>query len=117
MSRMKKSPYKMLICIVEKNREELAQNILKNANEISGISSIVDGTSNLGAVNNIMGLSKVPKVMMATFIRAEHADRTIQALDLVLCPDGKSYGIAFTVNLSSIARETYNYVLAKKVVE
>ena len=117
MSRIKKSPYKILVCIVEKNREDLAQEILKNSNEISGISSIVDGTSNLGAVNNIMGLSKSQKVMISTFIRAEHAERTIQALDLVLCPDGKSYGVAFTVNLSSIARESYNYILAKKVVE
>ena len=117
MSRMKESPYKLLICFVEKSREDLALDILNNANEISGISSMVEGTSRLGAVENIMGIAKNPRIMLATFIRSEQAVRTIQALDLVLCPDDKSYGIAFTIDLSSMSRETLNYIISKRVVE
>ena len=117
MSKMKHSPYKLLICIVEKGHLDLVLNILNNAHEAAGVSTLVEGTSKLGVVQNIIGLAKNPRVMLSTFIRSEHATRTIQALDLVLCPDDVSYGIAMTIDLSSISREALNYIISRKGME
>ena len=114
MSKMKKSPYKMLVCFVEKEKVDSALGIIKNAHEVHGLTSIVEGTSKLGTMDNIIGLARDTRVMLTSFIRSKNASRTLQALDLVRCPDEKSYGIAFTINLSSISREALNYIIAKK---
>lgn len=114
MSKMKKSPYKILICFIEKEKVDLALRIIKNAHEVHGLTSIVEGTSKLGAMDNIIGLARDTRVMLTSFIRSKNASRTLQALDLVLCPDDKSFGVAFTINLSSISREALNYIIAKR---
>lgn len=109
----KKAPYKMLICIAEKSKIDLVQQILRNAHETLGIVSLVEGTSKLGAMD-LIGLAKNERVMLMTLVRAENASRTVQALDLLLCPDEESYGLAFTIKLTSASRETLNFFAAKR---
>ncbi|MBO5103149.1 MAG: hypothetical protein J6C13_03580 [Clostridia bacterium] len=117
MAKMKKSPYKLLVCFVENKKVDYALQILKNGHETLGLSSFVEGTSRLGVMDNIMGLARNQRVMLTCFVRSKNATRTLQALDLLLCPDGKSFGIAFTIDLSSISRESLNYFISKQVVE
>lgn len=110
----RKAPFKMLICFVDKSKEEMALQILRNAHENLGISNIVIGASKLGTMD-IMGLARKERTMITTLVRASNAIRTVQALDLLLCPDDEeSYGLVFTVPMNSASRDTLNYFTPKK---
>lgn len=111
--RNKKAPYKLLVCVVEKSKADMVLGILKNAHETLGISNLVEGTSKMGSMD-IMGLARNERTMIMTVVRTENAKRTIQALDLLLCPDDTSFGIAFTVKLNSASRETLNFFNTKR---
>ncbi len=109
-----KAPFKMLVCIVDKSMEELALQILRNAHENLGISNIVLGASKLGTID-LMGLARKERTMITTLVRSANAARTVQALDLLLCPDGEeSFGLAFTIPMNSASRDTINYFTPKK---
>lgn len=108
------APFKMLICIVDKTKETLALQILRNAHENLGISNIVLGVSKLGAID-LMGLARNERTMITTLVRADKATRTLQALDLLLCPDDtESFGLAFIVPMNSASRDTLDYFTPKK---
>ena len=110
----RKAPFKMLICIIDKTKADLALQILKNAHENIGISNIVLGVSKLGSMD-IMGLARKERTMITSLVRANNATRTIQALDLLLCPDDdESYGLAFAIPMNSASRDTINYFTPKK---
>lgn len=109
----RKAPYKMLVCIVEKSKVEFVLQILKNAHEVLGVSTLVEGTSKLGTMD-IIGVSRHERVMISSLVRAENATRTVQALDLVLCPDDTSFGLVFTIKLNSASRETLNFLNTKR---
>lgn len=111
MSKMKKSPFKMLICVVDKDKASVALNILKNAKEKFNLISFVQTEERS---RGLMGLNRREGVMIMGLVRTDNATRVLQGLDLVLCPDEKSYGIAMTVNLNSISREMLNYFIKKQ---
>ncbi|MBQ7977248.1 MAG: hypothetical protein IJ301_01425 [Clostridia bacterium] len=110
MSKMKKAPCKMLVCIVDKDKASVALDILKNAKESFNIISLVETQERS---SGIMGLNRQESVMIAGLVRSENASRILQGLDLVLCPNDKSFGIAYTINMSSMSRETLNFFIAK----
>ncbi len=105
----------MLVCIAEKSKVEMVLGILKNAHEVLGITTLVEGTSKLGTMD-IMGLARNERTMIMSLVRAENAKRTVQALDLVLCPDDRSFGLCFTINLNSASKETLNFFATKREV-
>ena len=107
-----KAPFKLLVCFAEKSKADLVLHLLKNAHELLGITSLVEGTSKLGSMD-IMGLARHERTMITTLVRSEYASRTVQALDLLLCPDDTSFGLAFTVSINSVSRETLNFFLNK----
>jgi len=110
----RKAPFKMLVCIIDKTKADMALQILNNAHENLGISNIVFGVSKLGA-KDLMGLARKECVMITSLVRTDNASRTVQALDLLLCPDDEdSYGLVFTIPLSSASRDTINYFTRKK---
>lgn len=111
MSKMKKAPFKMLICVVDKDKANVALSILKNAKEKFNLVSFVQAEERSGG---LMGLNRHEGVMIMGLVRADNATRVLQGLDLVLCPDEKSFGIAMTVNLSSMSREMLNYFIKKQ---
>ncbi len=110
----RKAPFKIMICIIDKTKTDLALQILNNAHENLGISNIVLGVSKLGTMD-IMGLARKERTMITSLVRTNNATRTIQALDLLLCPDDEdSYGLAFTIPMNSASRDTINYLTRKK---
>lgn len=110
----RKAPFKMLVCIIDKTKTDLALQILRNAHENLGISNLVVGVSKMGSMD-IMGLARKERTMITSLVRAKNASRTVQALDLLLCPDDEeSFGLAFTVPLNSASRDTINYFTPKK---
>lgn len=110
----RKAPFKLLICIIDKTKTDLALQILNNAHENLGISNIVHGVSKLGTMD-LMGLARKERTMITSLVRTGNASRTLQALDLLLCPDDEeSYGLAFTVPVNSASRDTINYFTKKK---
>ena len=114
MSKMKKSPFKGLVCIVDKEKADLAWKILENARENFNISSMVESMEKNSKLS-MVGFSTIPRIMMTGLVRTDNATRVLQGLDLVLCPDDdKSYGYAFTINLSSMSREMLNYFVKKQ---
>ncbi len=114
MSKMKKSPFKLLICIVDQDKAELALKILKNAKEGFNLTSFVQSEDGSRAFD-LMALNRRDCAMITGLVRTENATRTLQGLDLVLCPDeDRSYGIAMTVPLSSMSREMLNYFLRRQ---
>ena len=67
---------------------------------------------------SMVGMSTTQRVMITGLVRSENATRVLQGLDLVLCPDDdKTYGIAYTINLSSMSREMLNYFIKKQKEE
>ena len=110
----RKAPFKMLVCIIDKTKADMALQILNNAHESLGISNIVLGVSKMGSMD-LMGLARKERTMITSLVRANNASRTVQALDLLLCPDDEgSYGLAFTIPMSSASRDTINYFTPKK---
>ena len=117
MSRMKKAPFKVLVCVVDKEKAELAWKILENARESFNISSLVQSLDKASKLS-IVGMITTQRVMITGLVRSENATRVLQGLDLVLCPDDdKTYGIAYTINLSSMSREMLNYFIKKQKEE
>lgn len=114
MSKMKKAPFKVLVCIVDKEKADLAWKILENARESFNISSMVDSIDKFNKLS-MVGISTTPRIMITGLVRTDNASRVLQGLDLVLCPDDdKTFGIAFTINLSSMSREMLNYFVNKQ---
>ncbi len=110
----KKAPFKLLICIVDKAKSDLALQILNNAHENIGISNIVFGVSKMGSMD-IMSLGRKERIMLTSLVRTNNVVRTIQALDLLLCPDDEeSFGMAFSIPLTSASRDTINYFTPKR---
>ncbi len=114
MSKMKKSPFKMLICVVEQDKADLALKILKNAKEGFNLTTFVQAEEH-SRTFDLMALNRRDCAMITGLVRTDNATRTLQGLDLVLCPDNdRSYGLAMTVPLSSMSREMLNYFLRRQ---
>ena len=114
MSKMKKSPFKLLICVVDQDKADLALKIIKNAKEGFNLTTFVQAEERSRSFD-LMALNRHDCAMITGLVRADNATRTLQGLDLVLCPDDdRSYGIAMTVNLSSMSREMLNYFVKRQ---
>jgi len=109
----KKSPFKMLICLVQKDKADIARGILKNAKEQVYLSFLAEGVKL--DKNNLLGGDREDMMVLVGLVRSENAARAAQGLDLVLCPDNEtSYGVVATVDISSISREMLEYLLNKQ---
>lgn len=111
MARVKKSPLKLLVCYVDKTKKDLVLGILKNSHEKLGIQSLAEGTSKLGLFSNVLGIAKSERLLITTLVHSKNATRIVHALDLILCPDTKSDGIVFTIDINAIDRETLTYMI------
>jgi len=110
---MKKSPFKMLICLIRRDKEDIARAILKNAKEQFFLSFLAEGVSL--KKNNILGGDRQDMTALVGLVRSENVARTLQGLDLVLCPDKEiSYGLVMAVDINSISREMLEYFINKQ---
>lgn len=110
---MKEAPFKLLVCVVDKEKSDIAKAILKNAKEQSFLEFLSEGIT-LAKFVSVMGGNRRDTTVLTGIVRRENALRTVQGLDLILCPDEKrSYGVVFTIPLSSMNREILNYFLNK----
>ena len=108
-----KSPYKIIICFVHKDKEDVVRGILKNAKEPFYVSFLGEGVSI--DKGGMLGGDRQDVSVFAGFVRADNATRTLQGLDLVLCTDAEnSFGLAFTTEVTSITREMLEYFLGKQ---
>ncbi len=114
MSKMKESPFKLLVCVVDKGKADIAKAILKNAKEPNYLEFLSEGIT-LAKFVSVMGGNRRDTSVLTGLVRSDNALRTVQGLDLILCPDEKhSYGVVFTISLNSMNREMLNYFLSKQ---
>ncbi len=108
-----KSPFKMLMCSVEKDKLDSAKSVLKNAKEQLYLSFLADGVEL--EKSDMFGWNRKNEVVLVGLVRAENATQTLQGLDLLLCPDNeRSFGIAFTSDITSMSREMLEYFITQQ---
>ena len=109
----RKSPFKMMMCIVEKEKADVARGVLKNAKEQFYLTFFAEGVTL--KKSDMLGGNRQNMSVFVGLIRTENATNTLQGLDLALCPDNeKSYGLAFTFDVTSMSREMLEYFIAQQ---
>ena len=106
-----KSPFKMLFCIVDKDKLDSVRALLKNANGQLYLSFLAEGIEL--EKTDILGANRQDEVVLVGLVNTKTATQTLQGLDLLLCPDKEqSFGIAFTSEITSMSREVLEYFIS-----